>query len=903
MPAGPSYVALGDSYSSGEGTHEYYFQGSPCDRGPDAWPSLISIEYPAAPHLSPGSFFACSGDTTTELLNGRGQGSGEPVSQIQQLKNWVSANGPPGLVTVTIGGDDLGFHNLLLGCYATAGPACALAVDHRISYLRTGAFTNILASTYSKIKTAAGGSANVVVVGYPFIFPTPDFRNDLSADLHCAWLDGDAAQVLSRFQEGQLELDSVMATAASRAGVQFIPLDDVLAGHELCTGDSYINDLGPAAGHGHPNLTGQFLMAQDVASQLGLLTGNGGANQRRAHRRLKDSQKHAKAPAKVAPGGSRVNEVTQGPPMRPVHQAKRHGAAAAVLSIGSTVPDGQVSVPYSGFLWANGGTGPYSWAVTAGSLPAGLSMDPSTGIISGTPTGSGTSSFTTTATDSSSPAQSASASLSITVAPTPPVAVQGNDLPDPTVGQQYAQTLSATGGLPPYTWSVSSGSLPTGLSLDPSSGAITGTPTGAGPQAFTVTATDSSANGGNSATASYSINVASAAATLALSEPQLPGGSQGVGYTGALTSTGGMAPLFWSITNGALPDGLTLDPGTGVISGIPTASGTFSFSAQVVDGTSPTPQSAAESLSITIAPSAAPAIATSALPDAAVGTPYDQPIDASGGVAPYSWSVSSGVLPDGLSLDPDTGTISGTPTTAGSYSFDVSLADSSTPNSQDATVSLSLTVDPAPPPPAMTVTDTATGATVGDAYEAAVIPSGGTAPYSYAINSGSLPPGLSIDSQAGTITGTPTAMGTYNASIQVTDSSSPNPQTATDAVSIIVQPPGAFTITTSSLPDANVGEMYAQPVTVTGGTDPDNFAITNGGLPDGLNLDPGSGIISGTPTGTGTSSFTVTATDSATPNPDTASVVLTLTTNPSRPSASPHPPFRTRSRISPTVRP
>jgi hypothetical protein len=750
-----------------------------------------------------------------------------------------------------------------------------------MSYLKSGAFTDVLKNTYSQIKAAAGTSAQVVAVGYPFLFPTPSFAHDLSADYHCVWLNGDAAQVLSRFQQGQLELDSVMATAATEAGIRFVPLDDVIAGHELCTGHSYFNDLSPHGGNtkasGHPNSDGQKLMAQAVAGQLGLLAGNGGLAPPRSHQPAKAPSARAKAPGTSRPKAATVSNGSQAVAALPARMTTTRNSVAFTVS--SALPGGQVSAPYSGFLWATGGTAPYSWSVTAGSLPAGLSLDSSTGIISGTPTASGTSSFTVTATDSSSTAQTATADLSITVDAIPPLAIQTSQLASPTVGQQYSATLAAAGGIPPYTWAVTSGSLPAGLSLDTSSGALTGTPTAAGSRTFTVTTTDSSAGGGTTASATFTTSVAPATNPLTLTPPQLPAGTQGTGYTGQLTSTGGAAPLYWSIASGSLPDGLSLDPGTGQVTGIPTAAGTFSFTAQLADGTSPVPQSATENLSITIAAAPAPTIAAPSLPDAVAGSAYEQTIDASGGVPPYTWSVSSGSLPDGLSLDPQSGTISGTPTTPGSYAFQVSLSDSSTPSPMLATVSVSLTVDPPPPPPAMTVTDTVTDGTVGDAYSASVVPANGTGPYTYAVSAGALPDGLSLDPQNGTITGTPTTPGTSTASIQVTDSSSPSPQAASDPLSITIQPPGPLTITASALPDAFANTSYAQPITVTGGTGADTYAITAGTLPDGLSLDPGTGIISGTPTGTGSSSFTVTVTDSATPSPGTASAHLTLTTD------------------------
>jgi hypothetical protein len=873
-----SYVALGDSYSSGQGTGDFNFAGPPCDRGSYAWPALLSDDYLAAPPLTPSSFFACSGDTTTELLNGK---PGEPVSQIQQLQNWTSSNGSPGLLTVTVGGDDLGFATILEHCVIIGAPSCLSQLNTRISYLRSGAFTSVLANTYSRIKSAAGGT-QVVVVGYPFLFPIPSFSNDLVGDLECIWLDGDAGQIFARFQQGQLLLDSVMAQAASQAGVLFIPLDDVFAGHELCTSDPYINHLlSLSSNAGHPNVTGQSVIANYVAAQLGYLAGSGSSSEARpAH--AKKTGKTTKAGlgsggSKAATGATRAAR-PQGsaPSATPAHLTGR--AASSTPAISSGLTGAETSVPYTGFLWATGGTAPYTWAVTSGSPPAGLSLDTSTGIISGTPTGSGTSTFTVTVTDSSSPAQTASASESISVAAVPALAVGTTALPSPTVGQQYAATLSATGGIAPYTWSVSAGSLPAGLSLDSSTGAITGTPTSAGSVTFTVTAADSS-TGGSTATGTFTINVAAASTALTTTTPQLPAGTQGTGYVGTLTSTGGTGPVSWSITSGSLPAGLSVDPDTGQITGTPTAAGTFSFGAEVTDSSSPTPQTATENLSITIAASTAPSIDSTVLPDAVQGSAYDQVISATGGVVPYTWSVTSGALPAGLSLDPQAGTITGTPTTPGTYSFTVSLADSSTPAAQNASISLAMTVDAAPPPPAMTVTDTTTSGIVGAPYNAILIPSGGTGPYSYAVTSGALPAGLSLDPQFGTITGTPTTAGTFDATIQVTDSSSPTPEVATDDVSIAIASSGTLAISTTSLPDAAVGASYAEPVVATGGTGALSFAVTSGALPAGLTLDPASGIIYGVPTASGPSSFTVTVTDSATPTPDTSSASLTLNTD------------------------
>jgi hypothetical protein len=877
-----AYVALGDSYSSGEGTGYFNYMGSPCDRGSYAWPALLSAGYPAAPPLTSSTFWACSGDTIDQLLNGK---PGESPSQLHHLQQWTADNGSPSLLTLTIGGNTLGFADILWHCVVIGAPSCLSQLNTRISYVRSGAYTSLLKDTYSKIKAAAGGSPHVVVVGYPFLFPRPSFGHDLLADAECPWLDGDAAQVLSRFQEGQQLVDSVAAQAAAQAGVRFIQLGDLFAGHELCTTDPYINHLvSRSSNAGHPNITGQFVIAHYVAGQLGYLAGIGGSAALAGSR----TASTIKEPGKASAAGAGTKTGASTTPVQPAAaatgQASSQAAAASAPAIGSGLADGEATVPYTGFLWATGGSAPYTWSVTSGNLPAGLSLDPSTGIISGTPAGAGTSAFTVAATDSGSPAQTVTANESITIIPVAPLAMQNSALPSPTVGQQYSATVPATGGIAPYTWSVSSGSLPAGLTLDSATGTVSGTPTSPGSSTFTIQAADSSSAPGATATATFTLNVVASGGTLTLVPPNLPGGTQGIGYTSTLRSTGGTGPLYWSVTSGNLPAGVSLNAGTGELSGIPTASGTFAFTARVTDAAS---RSATENLSITVAAVAAPSTATSALPDVVAGTSYDQPIDGNGGVAPYSWSVSSGALPAGLSLDPASGVISGTPTAPGTYSFTVTLADSATPAAQTASADLSITVDAPPPPPAMTLTDTVTDGTVGTSYNAAIIPANGTGPYNYTVTSGSLPDGLNLDSQAGTIIGTPTTAGSFTATIQATDSSSPTPQTAAGSVSITVVAPGALAIDTTSLLDAAVGAVYAQPIAVGGGTGADSFTLTSGALPSGLTLDPATGIIYGTPTTAGSSSFTVTVTDSSSPTPGTASAALTLTTGAEAPVSVP----------------
>ena len=182
---------------------------------------------------------------------------------------------------------------------------------------------------------------------------------------------------------------------------------------------------------------------------------------------------------------------------------------------------------------------------------------------------------------------------SITINLSQPPVVATTSLPAGTTGTAYSATLAASGGVTPYTWSVSSGALPSGLNL--SDGTISGTPTTAGTSSFTVQVKDA---GNFTATASLSITINTA--PLSIKTTSLPNGVVNSAYDATLQSSGGTPPVTWGISSGTLPGWASLNASTGVITGTPATSGTTTFTVKATDSSTPTPQTATQSLSITV---------------------------------------------------------------------------------------------------------------------------------------------------------------------------------------------------------------------------------------------------------------------------------------------------------------
>ncbi len=608
----------------------------------------------------------------------------------------------------------------------------------------------------------------------------------------------------------------------------------------------------------------------------------------------------------------------------------------------TTLPNPVTGIFYSRTVSATGGTGPFTYSVVPGTLPDGLSINASSGVISGTPTGAGPSTFTVTALDSSTgngPYPGTRAYSVTTVAPNPPVAnaasatvaynstdnpitlnitggaptsvavgtqasngtatatgtsitftpntgyfgpdsftytatnpdgtsapatVTVTVLPQPPVANAVTApavafnssnnpiTLNITGGVPT---SVAVGTQASNGTATASGTSITYTPNAGyhGPDSFTYTATNA---GGTSASATVSITVNPAAP---IANP--------VSATVAANSTNN--PITLNITGGppaSVATPTTPAHGTVSIAGTaitytPTAgysgADSFTYTASNVTGTS-----APATVSVTVTP---PTLTLSAIATTgtAATTVYSSTIIASLGTAPYEFDVTSGALPTGLALDPNSGAITGTPAAVGPFNFTVTATDVyGATGSQAYTITISA--------PTVTMTSPASGslpgATTGTAYSQGFTASGGTGTHSFLFSAGALPPGLTISGNA--LSGTPNQSGTFNFSITPRDGTGPSlggPYSgAPVAYSITVTDP-VVTISSpaaGALPAATTGSAYSQNFTATGGNGAHTFALASGSsAPSGMVLSA-AGVLSGTPNVAGSYSFDIIATDS-----------------------------------------
>jgi Putative Ig domain len=533
----------------------------------------------------------------------------------------------------------------------------------------------------------------------------------------------------------------------------------------------------------------------------------------------------------------------------------------------SSLPTGQVGTAYSAALTATGGTAPYAWSLSGGTLPAGLKLNTSTGAITGIPTAAASAAaLTISVTDSGSPAQSKSVNLSLTIAAAgaASLSISTISLPNGELGTAYSSTLAAHGGTTPYSWSLTSGTLPAGLILTPAAGIISGTPTAAvNAASLTFMVTDSSTP---AQTQSVTLNLTITATTpspLSITTMSLPSGQVGAAYTTTLTASGGTTPYTWSLTSGTLPAGLILAPSTGIISGTPTANATATSLAFTVTDSSTPAQNQSVTLSLTVSSSGT---------TATCGESSQTGTDGGNALGQLGTPCVTGTNSAGYTVSSISYWV-GTPAST-SFALGVYSDSSSTPNALLCSV-LTGTITPSSGWNTTAISGCPT-LTASTPYWVGYITASNT--IQQGIVSGACPGTSSLYSvwssndQSGVSLSNPFG------------SSAPNPNYCYSVymtLNTVSGSTGSLAITTTSLPNGAVGTSYSATLAASGGTTPYTWSLTIGTLPTGLTLNTATGAITGTPTvAASATSLTFEVTDSENPA-QSVSATLGLTVNPS----------------------
>jgi len=454
-----------------------------------------------------------------------------------------------------------------------------------------------------------------------------------------------------------------------------------------------------------------------------------------------------------------------------------------VFTTAAALPDQNIAIPGYVYIFVNGGRPQYTFSLAPGSaMPPGLTFQNSgyAALIQGTPTAPGSYSFTIQVSDSFSPSVVISQTFTLNVLNN--LVLPQTSLPDAVINLPYQAQIQPAGGTPPYHFVLGQNSpLPPGLKLNSSTGMVTGTPTATVNQTMLVLISDSAPT---PTTINPLINL-NVQPPLSIQNAAFPDSARGLYYGVTLFPSGGRAPYAAQIVSGALPAGLTISlPSNGSfidVQGVTTTNGLFNFTLQVSDSYQPA-NTVRQSFQVRISDQmtmTGPSVA-----QLLYNQSYTTAFPVTGGFPPYTWSMNP--VPPGFTFDTSTGTLNGTPAPNSVFTSTLIAAhDSSNPPLQANYVFFQLYVAPK-----LTIMTTSLPPiAAGRAAWFGLQTTGGGAPFTWSF-SGTLPAGMSFDTNAGVLSGTPTTPGSYPVTFSLSDSGSGNlHQTTSQALTITVKDP------------------------------------------------------------------------------------------------------------------